>query len=138
MGDTYTMSGYTGIKLIDPTERIKQHELTNELWQKLRELGIKTGDKGIINGVFISKSYEQAKVLKASFNDWDVSIQEQKENLSQIIQITTPISRLSIEALVELTDVFLIAAAETDTKFDGLELEVNKIKRLNTTWWKFW
>lgn len=132
------MSGYTGIKLIDPTERIKQHELTNELWQKLRELGIKTGDKGIINGVFISKSYEQAKVLKASFNDWDVSIQEQKENLSQIIQITTPISRLSIEALVELTDVFLIAAAETDTKFDGLELEVNKIKRLNTTWWKFW
>lgn len=132
------MSGYTGIELIDPTERLKQHELTKELWQKLRELGIKAGNKGIIDGIFYSKSHEQAKVLKASFSDWDVSIQEQKENLSQIIQITTPISRLSIEALVELTDVFLIAAAETDTKFDGLELEVNKIKRLNAPWWKFW
>ncbi|MGG1516176.1 hypothetical protein ABE504_12225 [Paenibacillus oryzisoli] len=132
------MSGYTGIELIDPTERLKQHELTKELWEKLRELGIKTGNKGMICGIFYSKSNEKAKVLKASFSDWDVSIQEQRENLSPIIQITTPISRLSIEALIELTDVFLIAAAETDTKFDGFELEVNKIKRLNASWWKFW
>ncbi|NOU77037.1 hypothetical protein GC098_37730 [Paenibacillus sp. LMG 31458] len=132
------MNQYKGIEIIDPIERSIQHELTKSLWQKLCEMRIKIGDKGRINGIFISKSYEQAKALKASFHDWDVSIHKQEENSTQTIQITTPISRLSVEALVELTDVFLIAAAETVTKFDGLEFDVNEIKRLNTPWWKFW
>jgi hypothetical protein len=45
---------------------------------------------------------------------------------------------LSIEALVELADLLLISAVETKTKFDGLELDVNEVKKLNTPWWKLW
>lgn len=55
------------IEIIDPIERSIQHELTKSLWQKLCEMRIKIGDKGRTNGIFISKSYEQAKALKASF-----------------------------------------------------------------------
>lgn len=133
------MSQYKGIEKIDPIERSIQHELTKSLWQKLCEMGVKTGDRGRIKGIVISNSYEQAKELKEIQSSYfDVSIQKQKENSTQIIQITTPISRLSLEALVELTDVLLIAAAETNTKFDGLELDVNQVKKLNTPWWKIW
>lgn len=133
------MSGYAGIELIDSTERLKHHELTKALWQKLREMDIKTGDKGRIKGVLISNSYEQAKTLKENFqgDDFDATIYNQGDS-TQIIQITTPLCKLSIEVLLEITDLLLISVVNTDIKFDGLELDVNEVKKLNAPWWKFW
>jgi len=133
------MSGYAGIELIDSTERLKHHELTKALWQKLREMDIKTGDKGRIKGVLISNSYEQAKTLKKNFqgDDFDATIYNQGDS-TQIIQITTPLCKLSIEALLEITDLLLISVVNTDIKFDGLEIDVNEVKKLNAPWWKFW
>lgn len=133
------MSLYRGIENIDQIERLKQHELTKSLWQKLSEMGVKTGDKGRIKGYLVSKSYEHAMNFKTRFqHDFNVTIHEHEESSTKLIECTTPISRMSLEALVELADILMIVAVETDTIFDGLELNLNEIKKLNPPWWKFW
>lgn len=134
------MNGYIGIGEIDPIERSKQHELTKALWQKLHEMGIKTGESGRIKGILTTNSYEQARALMRTFQDghFEATIYNQEETTTHLIEITTPISRLSVEALLELTDMLLASVLETDIKFDGLELDVNEVKKLNAPWWKFW
>ncbi|KIL39121.1 hypothetical protein SD70_22070 [Gordoniibacillus kamchatkensis] len=134
-----SLSGYKGIDFIDPIERAKQHELTKSLWQKLREMGVKTGNKGRIKGIMIANSYEQAEEVRALYqDDFDASICKQYDNSTHIVEITTPISRLSVEALLDLTDILMVSAAETNSKFDGLELDMHEVKKLNPPWWKFW
>jgi len=136
------MSAYAGIEKIDPIERVKQHELTKALWQQLVEAGIKTGYKGRIKGYLASNSIEHALEFKEKFQgdeDFEVVIYENEEDDStQIIEITTPKSRLSLEALIELADILMIFAEETNLKFEGFELEINEIKKLNSPLWKFW
>jgi len=134
------MGIYSGVEKIDPIERQKQHELTKALWRKLCEMGVKTGDKGRINGILTTQSYERAEELKARLHndDFGVTIYRHEEDQAHIVQLTTPISRLTMEALVELADILMIEAAVTETTFDGLELDINEIKKLNTPWWKFW
>lgn len=130
---------YEGVEKIDPIEREKQHALTKALWQQLGEMGIKTGDKGRIEGFFTSTSYEQAVKLQASQDeDFKATVYEDEESPTYMIQITTPVCRLSIEALVELADIFMMSAVDTQTTFDGFQLDVNEIKKLNAPWWKIW
>lgn len=134
------MNNYVGIEKIDPMERLKQHELTKSLWKELCGLGIKTGDKGRIKAFLASDSYEQAMDFKIKFqdDDFEVTIFEQEEDSELIIQLITPVSRLSIEAFIELADILMIYADETKNKFDGFELDLNEVKKLNRPWWKIW
>src|SRR5690606_8332165 len=103
------MNNYAGIEKVDPIERMKQHELTKSLWKELCGLGIKTGDKGRIKAFLASDSYEQAMDFKIKFqdDDFEVTIFEQEEDSELIIQLITPVSRLSIEAFIELADILI-------------------------------
>ncbi|MFD0616885.1 hypothetical protein ACFQZR_05370 [Paenibacillus sp. GCM10027629] len=130
---------YKGIETVDPIERMKQHELTKSLWQKLNEMSIKTGNKGRITGYIVSNSLEDLLELKKQYqDDFEATIFNDEEDSTQIIQIKTPISRLSLEALIELADILMISAVEFNAKFNGLELDINEVKKLNAPWWKFW
>jgi len=65
--EVFIMNKYKGIELIDPIEREKQHILTKALWQQLCKVGIKTGDKGRITCILVSKSFEMANELKSKY-----------------------------------------------------------------------
>ncbi|MFC4102380.1 hypothetical protein [Paenibacillus xanthanilyticus] len=133
------MDGYVGIEKIDPIERLKQHEITKILWQSLCEKGIREGDKGRIKAFLFSNLYEHAKELEAQFKgEFEVVIFKEDEGSEYIIEITTPVCRLSNEALEEVADILMISAADTNTKFDGFELDVNEVKKLNKPWWRIW
>jgi|GEM_PF-6563702 len=136
------MNVYTGIEKVDPTERLIQHGITKTLWQKLCEEGVRKGDNGRIIAYLVSDYYEQAEGLKAQYNDgFEATIfkeDEEDEDSKYIIEIITPVCSLSNEALEELADILMISAVQTNTKFDGFEIDMSEVKKLNTPWWKIW
>lgn len=133
------MSVYVGIEKIDPLERRKQHEITKKLWQTLCDKGVRKGDKGRIRAYLVSNLYEQAKGLEAQFKtDFELTIIKQDEGSKYIIELITPVCRMSNEVLEELADILMISAVDTNTKFDGFELDINEIKKLNKPLWKIW
>ena len=133
------MSKYEGLELIDPIEREKQHALTKALWQQLCEAGIKTRDKGRINCFMVSKSFEMANKLKLEYQgDWECNIFKEEESSQYLIKITTSLCYLSIEAFIELADILMYAGLWSDSTFDGFEIDIEEVKKLNKPWWKLW
>lgn len=133
------MQYYAGIEKVDSIERSKQHQLTKSLWQQLCDMGIKTGDKGRIKALLVSDSCENAEELKAKYQeDFDATLYKNEEEATYLVELETPVSRLSLEAFLELADILMISADETGCKFDGLEIDAEEVRKLNVPWWKFW
>ena len=131
---------YQGVDDLDPHERKRQHLLTESLWENLTESGITSGMKGCVSGYFFAPNLEIAEGLLAPYvedGEWKCRYTESKNEY--IVEITSSLSYLSLEMLIELADVFMVSALEVDARFDGFELKTSEILELNRKKrWKFW
>lgn len=133
------MFEYSGIELIDPFEREKQHILTKELWKNLCERGVKNRDKGRIIGILYSNSKEKALQLTFEFQStWKAEVFESDEDSLYLVKVKTGVCCLTIEAFLELADILMIDGSTFDLTFSGFEIDLEEVKRLNKPWWKLW
>lgn len=129
---------YKGIEHIDSELRYRQRILSEALWTHLTEQGVTTKSTGQIKGVFRSENVEGAKAIASAFPTWDCQHKELDDERKYVIHILCPQCHFNLQAFTELTDIFLIASSETNTIFDGLEVELHNVKNLRSKWWKFW
>lgn len=129
---------YKGIETVPPETRAKQQALTEALWKELKAQGLNARSFGRISGFFMAKSIESATALSKSLPDWKSRIEHLTESKEYLVEITTPEVQFSLSAFSGLTDICLIAAHDSGTTFDGLQVAVHKVGNLRKKWWQFW
>lgn len=134
------MVEYKGIEKVDAQALSAQRALTEALWLTLQGQGVKDTTSGRIECVFIAREEAAVASLLNAFPEtaeWnhDVSaIDDPPGGIS--VKIISPLAYLSGEALLELVDVMMIAAHESECVFDGFQVAISGLQQ--RPWWKLW
>jgi hypothetical protein len=132
------MTPYRGLEKVDQQQLAAQRLLTEALWTKLREQGIRSGSTGRIESYFWAKDETTAASLTASFKSsagWDSKIEPAVQTPDRFqVKIVSPEATLNRKAFLELIEVMMVAAHESKCVFDGFQVDHATIRR--KPWWR--
>ena len=134
------MDGIKGLEKVDPEKLRAQYALTEALWAKLVEHGVRDrATAGRIDCFFLADDADHAGELIQLF-DWahEVTTPEGATDQRQV-RIVTSEATLSLEALRDLVEVMMVAAVESGCTFDGFGVDEASLRSLRKRpWWRLW
>ena len=121
------MASYRGIGDVDSAERFRHRALTSVLWASIVENGVAPGWEASIDCVFVASRPAEIDTLVELMASWPHSIEPpERAGEPATVRVCTPSVVVSEAALLELTDVALVAADESGCRFDGLALDLSE------------
>ncbi len=78
------MVEYKGIELVDPKSRQAQQALTEALWLKLKDQGLKDDTPGRIECFFLAGSDVALKALLPAFPNWEHHIAKRSDTSGEL------------------------------------------------------
>jgi len=134
------MVHYKGIEKVDVQALNAQRALTEALWLTLQRQGMKEKSSQRVECLFVVHEAPAVASLLNAFPEtagWNHNVSKVDDPAGAMsVKITSPLTYLSREALLELVDVMMIAAHESGTAFDGLNLDLGDLQR--RSWWRLW
>ena len=134
------MPTYAGIDKVDQNALRAQYALTEALWSKLIEQGLRERSEGKVEAVFFADHEIAAASLTAAFDvdrQWLREITPLDDGSGRLrVKVVTPEAVLTRKAFLELVEVMMVAAYQHGCVFDGFQVDVSAIRR--RPWWSIW
>jgi len=134
------MVEYKGIEKVDAQALSTQRSLTEALWLTLQRQGVKDNTSRRIKCFFVAGEDSAVASLLNGFPetaDWNHEVSRIDDPPGGIsVKIISPLTCLSGEGLLELVDVMMIAAYDSECVFDGFQVDLSDPQ--HRPWWKFW
>jgi len=129
-----------GREALEPDQRTVQYRLTEALWSRLVEQGVRDGSQGQIEGFLFAPDETAAAAVAASYvnNGWLREVDQLEDGSGRLrIKLVSKPVYLTRQALLELADVMMVSAHHHGCAFDGFQIAVSAV-RPPRPWWRFW
>jgi hypothetical protein len=131
---------FEGLETVEQAELAAQYRLTEALWSKLVEQGLRERSQGRIEAFLFAPDEDAAASLAAGYvkAGWLREI-EPAEDDSGRFRIRRDSQRvyLTRQAFLELVEVMMISAHRHGCAFDGFQVDVSAVQPPRR-WWHFW
>ena len=122
---------------VNSAELERQRALTQALWSRLEEQGLKDGTPGHIECCFLAPSDAEVARLTPGFPDWECTVAENDHpKWSRLVRIASPQVHLTRDAFMHLLEVSMVAGADSACVFDGFQVDTTALKK-GKRWWPF-
>ena len=131
---------FQGLEAIDPDELEVQYRLTEALWSKLVEQGVRDRSHGRIEAFLFAPDESAAASLTASYvkHGWLREVAQPEDGSGRFrIELVSNLACLTRQALLDLVDVMMVSAHNHGCAFDGFQVEVSAVQPPRP-WWRFW